>query len=103
LLCLMAAMPVTAKDFLRTSGHHIVNERQEPVILRGMGLGGWMLQEGYMLELSNFGTQQVIRSEIEKLIGPEKTSAFYTAWLDNHTTKADIDAMKRWGFNSVRL
>ncbi|MFT4090985.1 MAG: cellulase family glycosylhydrolase [Asticcacaulis sp.] len=103
LLCLSMSQPVAAKDFLSTKGHHIVNERQEPVILRGMGLGGWMLQEGYMLELSNFGTQRVIRSEIEKLIGPEKTQEFYTAWLDNHTTKADIDAMKRWGFNSVRL
>ncbi|WP_140984813.1 cellulase family glycosylhydrolase [Asticcacaulis tiandongensis] len=101
--CLSLGQSAIAKDFLSTQGHHIINERQEPVILRGMGLGGWMLQEGYMLELSNFGTQQVIRAEIEKLIGPQKTKDFYTAWLDNHTTKADIDAMKRWGFNSVRL
>jgi len=110
LLCLTAsgmaqAQTHTPSDgpFLRASGQDIVNDRQEPVILRGIGLGGWMLQEGYMLELSNFGTQHTIRAEIEKLIGPEKTQGFYTAWLDNHTTKADIDALKRWGFNSVRL
>jgi len=96
-------VPATAKDFLRAEGTRIVDGQGEPVILRGMGLGGWMLQEGYMLEVPQFGTQRVIRQNIEKLIGPEKTQAFYTAWLDNHTTKADVDAMARWGFNSIRL
>lgn len=107
-LCALT-MPAHGEDvfkaggFLKAEGTRIVDEKGRTVILRGMGLGGWMLQEGYMLELSQFGTQSRIRGEIEKLIGPEKTKAFYTAWLDNHTTKADIDAMKRWGFNSVRL
>ncbi|MEQ8935481.1 MAG: cellulase family glycosylhydrolase [Amphiplicatus sp.] len=95
--------PAAADGFLRAEGTEIVDESGEPVILRGMGLGGWMLQEGYMLELPQLGTQQAIRANIEALIGPEKTAAFYTAWLDNHTTKADIDAMAAWGFNSVRL
>src|SRR5690606_17914959 len=36
-------------------------------------------------------------------IGPEETQKFYTTWLQKHTTRADIDAMKKWGFNSVRL
>ncbi|BEV10301.1 cellulase family glycosylhydrolase [Asticcacaulis sp. DW145] len=102
--CLCAlAMPAQAEGFLRTEGTRIVDAKGQPVILRGMGLGGWMLQEGYMLELPQFGTQSRIRAEIEALIGPDKTQAFYTAWLDTHTTRADIDAMKRWGFNSVRL
>lgn len=100
---MLAQFPVLADGFLKTEGRQIVDERGERIILRGMGLGGFMLQEGYMLELPEFGTQQVIRSRIERLIGPEKTREFYTAWLDNHTTKADIDAMKAWGFNSVRL
>ncbi len=98
-----ASAPVQAKDFLRADGTRIVDADGRPVVLRGMGLGGWMLQEGYMLELNQFGTQRVIRHNIEQLIGPEKTTAFYTAWLDNHTTKADVDAMARWGFNSIRL
>ena len=33
---------------LSTEGASIVNEAGEPVLLRGMGLGGWMLQEGYI-------------------------------------------------------
>ncbi len=101
LWCLVS--PLHAKDFLRVQGREIVDASGRPVILRGMGLGGWMLQEGYMLEVPQLGTQQVIRARVNELIGPEKTEAFYQAWRDNHTTKADIDAMAQWGFNSIRL
>lgn len=92
-----------AQGFLRTSGTKIVNEKGENVLLRGMGLGGWMLQEGYMLRLQGTNPQYSIRNRIEQLVGPEQTQQFYDAWLNNFTTKADIDSMKKWGFNSVRL
>lgn len=41
-----------------------------------MGLGGWMLQEGYMLRLSNLGQQYKIKAGIQSLIGPEKPPRF---------------------------
>lgn len=93
----------TAQGFLKTSGPKIVNEKGENVLLRGMGLGGWMLQEGYMLRLQGTNPQYSIRKRMEELVGAEKTQQFYDAWLKNFTTKADIDSMRRWGFNSVRL
>jgi len=92
-----------AQSFLRAQDQFIVNEQGEKVLLHGMGLGGWMLQEGYMLKLGNLGQQHAMRAKIEELIGAEATQEFYNAWLANHTTKADIDAMAKWGFNSVRL
>ena len=89
---------------MRAAGQDIHNEKGESVLLRGMGLGGWMLQEGYMLQTASFANaQHKIREEIVKLIGEEKTEAFYEAWLQNHVTKTDIDSLKAWGFNSVRL
>ncbi len=91
------------QGFLKADGKLIVNEKGEKVILRGMGLGGWMLQEGYMFKLSNIGQQYRIKAKIEEVVGKEKTNQFYEAWLANHTTKADIDAMATWGFNSMRL
>ncbi len=93
-----------AQAFLRTQGTAIVNEMGDSIILRGMGLGGWMLQEGYMLQTSGFANAQYqIREKIEQLIGEEDTERFYQAWLSNHVTKEDIDSLKSWGFNSVRL
>ena len=94
--------PAASADFLRAHDGQIVDGTGRPVILRGMGLGGWMLQEGYMLNAGGL-PQHVMRRKMAALIGPEATEAFYTAWLDNHTTKADIDALAAWGFNSVRL
>ncbi|HEY1006417.1 MAG TPA: cellulase family glycosylhydrolase [Sphingobacteriaceae bacterium] len=102
-LFVMAAERSLAQGFLDVKGKYIVNERGEQVILRGMGLGGWMLQEGYMLRMPGEGQQHRIRARIEEVIGKEKTQEFYDGWLGNHTTRADIDSMKAWGFNSVRL
>lgn len=105
LLACMTTLPASAQSFLRADGPRIVDESGQEVLLRGMGLGGWMLQEGYMLQLGQLGSGQQyrIRAAIAELIGEEKTAEFYKAWLDNHTRKADIDMMARWGMNSVRL
>lgn len=93
-----------AQGFLKTSGTNIVNEQHENVLLRGIGLGGWMLQEGYMLRVSGQGQQQYrIRERMVELVGEAGTQEVYDTWLAHHTTKTDIDSMKAWGFNSVRL
>lgn len=91
------------QQFLKTDGQRIVDEKGKNVLLRGMGLGGWMLQEGYMLKVNKDGQQYRIRQRIDSLIGIAKTDEFYDRWLANHTTKSDIDSLKSWGFNSVRL
>lgn len=92
-----------AQGFLKVRGKEIIDEGGKPIILRGMGLGGWMLQEGYMFRLANLGQQHRIRNAIQDVIGKEKADAFYNKWLDQHTTRADIDSMAAWGFNSIRL
>ncbi|MDL2405892.1 cellulase family glycosylhydrolase [Rhizobium calliandrae] len=92
-----------AEGFVHADHQRIVDGDGKPQILRGMGLGGWMVQEGYMLGLSNLGAQRVIRSRISEIIGARKTEQFYRSWRDNAVTQADIDAMAGWGFNSVRL
>ena len=108
-ICLMVlwlglvAKPVCGQGFLKADGQKIVNQQGENVLLRGIGLGGWMVQEGYMLHLQKEGQQYRIRQRITALIGEEQTQAFYKAWLSNHTTQSDIDSLHAWGFNSVRL
>ena len=92
-----------AQGFLRRDGKKIVND-QGAIQLRGMGLGGWMLQEGYMLQTSDFANpQHQIKARIEALIGSENTQGFYNAWLENHCRKVDVDSLASWGFNSIRL
>lgn len=105
LICfLLSSYLAHSQGFLRVKGKQIVNEKGENVLLRGMGLGGWMLQEGYMLRVQGIGQQQhVIKKNLEELVGKEKTAEFYNKWLTNHARKIDIDSMAAWGFNSVRL
>ena len=91
-------------QYLHVDGKKIVDENGAEVILRGMGLGGWMVQEGYMLETGSFaGPQHQIRAKITDLIGETDTQNFYDAWLQNHCTRRDVDSLSSWGFNSIRL
>ena len=106
-LCCLAGSRMGAQaqpGFLHVSGTDIVDGNNNPVLLRGMGLGGWMLMEGYMMTTASVAnTQHEFRSKLNSLIGVANTDAFFQAWLANHVTKRDIDSLKAWGFNSVRL
>ncbi|MBP1636926.1 MAG: glycosyl hydrolase family 5 [Acidobacteria bacterium] len=101
----LGAQPAAAPPagFLRASGDRIVDGQGREVLLRGMGLGGWMLQEGYMLGIKKEGTQHSIRARIADLIGEKDAERFYRLWRRNHMTRADVDLLARSGFNSIRL
>lgn len=101
---ILTAQLADCQGFLKADGKRIVNEKRENVLLRGIGLGGWMLQEPYMFHLSDVaGTQTEIKSRISELIGKQNCEEFYTRFLNNMISEKDIDALKSWGFNSVRL
>ncbi|RYY08034.1 MAG: carbohydrate-binding protein [Sphingobacteriaceae bacterium] len=100
---LLLSTSAYSQEFLKAKGRLITDGKGNKVILRGMGLGGWMLQEGYMFHLGNVGQQYKIKTRIEEVAGSEYTAKFYDNWLTNHTRKIDVDSMAAWGFNSIRL
>ena len=84
-LLVAGLLQLSGQEFLRTNGKAIVNESGDTVLLRGMGLGGWMLQEGYMMQTSGFANAQYqLRGKIEELIGEADTDLFYERWRANH-------------------
>ena len=103
IVLLFCSGPLHSQDFLQAHGHVITNGKGDTVLLRGIGLGGWMLQEGYMLRFQGEGQQHRIREKFTSVVGEEKVERFYTAWLRNHMQKADVDSLAAWGFNSIRL
>jgi aryl-phospho-beta-D-glucosidase BglC (GH1 family) len=105
LLFIFSSQSVSSQTngFLKASGKWIVDGSGEHIQLRGIGLGGWMIQEGYMLHLNKEGQQYRIRQRIEALLTKDQTAEFYRAWLSNNTTRSDMDSLSSWGFNSVRL
>ena len=93
-----------SQNFLKTSGRNIINQNGDTIVLRGIGLGGWMVQEGYMMAPGGFsGTQFQIRDKITDLIGEEETEKFYDNWLKNHVRKIDIDSLKFTKSNFLKL
>ncbi len=95
---------IYSQGFLHTSGRNIVDGNNQQVHLKGMGLGGWVEQEGYMLQTSAFANSPTeIKNKIIGLIGEANTESFYQAWYKNFLNKKDIDKLAEWGFNSIRL
>jgi len=50
LICCLFSNFTYGQDILKTDGKAIVNQAGDTIVFRGMGLGGWMIQEGYMLQ-----------------------------------------------------
>ena len=89
--------------YVRSQGKQIADPTGANLILRSIGTGNWMLQEGYMMQTTGVATtQHEFKKRLTDLIGADKTNQFYTTWLNNHFRKVDVDSMARWGFNCVR-
>ena len=90
--------------YVHASGKQILDIYGNNLILRGIGTGNWMLQEGYMMKTGDVaGTQWRFKNRLIQTIGEEKTNQFYEKWWDCHFGKTDADSMAAWGFNSIRV
>ena len=57
--------------FLHTSGQYMVNEQNDSILLRGVGLGNWLLPEGYMWHFGENGDRpRKIEKIVEDLTSP---------------------------------
>ena len=87
-----------------TNGQNIVDrETGETVILRGFGLGCWLLPEGYMWGSGALDQPRELEAAIEDLIGPTAAAEFWQTYRDNFLTEADVAAMKSFGVNTLRV
>ncbi len=92
-----------SQAYLKTQGREIVDSNGQKILLRGFGLGGWLVQEGYQLHIPGFGSPSSIRKLIVDLIGQENADQFYQLYIANYVTEKDIEQIASWGVNSIRL
>ena len=93
----------SAQGYLRADGKQIKEANGKPFIIRSMGIGSWMLQEGYHMKTAGIAdTQHELEEKLAALTSEEFKDEFYDRWLANHFTKRDLDSLKEWGFNSIR-
>ncbi|PAP77136.1 cellulase family glycosylhydrolase [Rubrivirga marina] len=106
-LVLLFAAPVLAQGdgFFRASDGQILDGSGEPVVIRGVGLGGWLVPEGYMLHISapDGGSPRSIRAQIVDLIGEDGADEFFEVYRANYVEQKDIDQIAAWGYDHVRL
>lgn len=90
--------------YVTTKGKYFVDRKSgDTVILRGFGLGGWLLPEGYMWGIRKIDRPRQFQRAIEEIIGKEKAEKFWKLYYENYVTEEDIAAMKSWGVNSIRV
>ena len=94
---------LSAQTFLHADGQNMVDESGQKILLQGVGLGNWMLPEGYMWKFGENGDRP---RKIEKIVlnylGLEKAAKFWKSYRQNYITEADIKRIAELGYNSVR-
>ncbi len=104
ILILVIPQYLCAQGFLKTKAGKIVDESGNEFLFKGIGLGGYLVPEGYMLNMSGFANSPTeIKNKIRDLIGTEETEKFFDEYRKNFVTREDIDSLNAWGFNSIRL
>jgi len=91
--------------FVRANGRIIENNDGE-ILLKGFGIGNWLLCEGYMWQ--HQGSPRMdrphrIEQVVRELIGEQKSKVFWKKFRENYFTKEDVQYLKEMGHNSIRI
>ena len=93
-----------ASGFLKTSNRIITDENNEKVILRGFGLGGWLVLEGYMWNaFIEHASTTNLENAVLDLVGEQKKDEFFNLYRENYITDKDIEFLAEKGFNALRV
>lgn len=99
----VSSVAAQSLSMLRADGPTIVDASNRPVVLRGINVGGWLLQESYILETDSLNSQWRIQQAMLRTMPEAAVEDFYRQYRANYITKADIDFIAKQGFNCVRL
>jgi Cellulase (glycosyl hydrolase family 5) len=90
--------------FVQAQGRRLVGPDGRPFLIKGIGLGNWLVPEGYMFHLDKGpASPRHIEQLVQSLVGPDEARAFWRAWRERYVTRADLELLKHVGFNTVRL
>ncbi|MBF0511335.1 MAG: glycoside hydrolase family 5 protein [Candidatus Omnitrophica bacterium] len=90
------------KGFLKQKKTFIVDGQGNPVHLKGVNFGGWLMMEAYFVHAPNL-PQQIFEKEFAKACGQKALEELMRAFRDNFITESDFKQVALWGMNCVRL
>jgi endoglucanase len=96
--------PASFEGLVHARNARLYDGSGRELLLRGVGLGNWMLPEGYMWK---FGQGAESPREIEaltaRLLGDDGANRFWDAFYAGYITEADVQRIAENGFDHVRL
>lgn len=103
---MLSSNGIEEKDFLHVENGSLVTEDGQKVLLQGVNLGGWLIQESWMCPVNgedrkwaNLDTLEVL----EARFGGEKTAKLIETYQDNWITEWDIENIADMGCNVIRV
>ncbi|HEU4716575.1 MAG TPA: cellulase family glycosylhydrolase [Bacteroidia bacterium] len=88
--------------FIHRDGKLLRDKSNDPVLLRGVNLGGWLLWEGWIWG-GKFTAQSAIQKNISAAAGEKNAADFRDYVYRNFIGEADIRAISEMGLNVVRV
>jgi hypothetical protein len=89
------------ESHLRTDGRRLVDGTGRPVVLRGVGLGGWLNMENFITGYP--ATETVMREAVADVLGGDRAALFFDRFLSVFFDESDVDLLVELGMNCVRL
>jgi len=86
--------------FVKIDGLQLVRDGQ-PLRLRGLNAGNWLLVEAYMLGLP--WTEYQMRAQFRRVLGEDAFHAFWDTFLETSLAAPDLDFIQSCGFNFLQI
>ena len=87
--------------FLSVRGAELVRPSGAPVVLRGVGLGGWMNMENFITGYP--ATESQMRRALRRVLGDEGYQRFFERFYTAFFGPADAELLASIGLNCVRI
>lgn len=102
LSCTQAATPL---PLLHTQGTQWVAPGGQPVALKGVNLGNWLMPEFWMMAQGTHGVDDQCKLEavLDRRFGRAERERLFKLFRDHWITERDWDQIPRFGLNLVRL
>ena len=86
---------------LRVQGDAVIDAEGAPVLLRGVGLGGWMNMENFITGYP--ANESAMRDAVGRVLGAERAERFFDRLLDRFFSDEDAALLAELGVTCVRL
>ena len=90
-------------SFITINNKKLIKDNKE-IYLKGFGLGGWLLAEGYMLKFfTKCDRPRRIEELIKETCNKDYNNKFWSEYHKRYISEFDIKLISEKGFNSIRI